>query len=310
MAGSSTRVAGYLDIAHRLAVRVAAGDPPPGEALPGVRSLAVSERAGASTVARALERLAHAGVVETAPRRRARVRPDGAERARALLQPSRPLRLAGSDDPALTLLAAACDDALELLAPAGSAGGLIALRDGRADAAVLHLWHAGGEWNAPYARMAFRGRPGLLVHLWSREQGLLLPPGNPAACAAVGDLRGLVVARRPAGAGTRALEARLLREAGLPADALRGPELGSHLEVAIAVASGVADAGMGVRAAAVALGLDFVALAREPFELALPRADRDRLAPVRQALAAVELRAAIGALGGYDLEGSGTEREL
>jgi molybdate-binding protein len=301
-------VAGYLDIAHRIAALIADGDPPPGRALPGVRALALRVGASPSTVARALDHLAQAQVVETAPRRLARVRPDGADRARALLAPAQPLRIAGSDDPALAVLANACARAVELLAPVGSSGGIVALRDGRADAAVLHLWHEAGEWNAPYARAALDGRPGLLVHLWTREQGLLLPPRNPHGIAGLGDLGARVVARRPAGTGTRALEARLLRDAGLPADSLRGPELGSHLEVAMAVASGLTDAGLGLHAAARALGLDFVALAHEPFELAIAAADRHRLAAVHGALLDPSLRRAIDELGGYDLRRSGEER--
>jgi len=310
MAVSTTVVPGYLDIAHRLAVRIAAGEPPAGEALPGVRTLAATEGAGPTTVARALEHLAHAGILETAPRRVARVQADGARRARALITPSQPLRVAGSDDPALGLLAAASGDAIELLPPVGSSAGLVALRDGRADAAVLHLWHTGGTWNAPYARMALGPRPGLLLHLWTREQGLLLPPGNPAGVRTVADLTNVIVARRPPGTGTRALEARLLRDAGRSADAVRGPELGSHLEVAIAVASGLAEAGLGVRAAAGALELDFLPLAHEPFELALPASAHDRLAPVRRALEEPALREAVVALGGYDLAGSGEVRAV
>jgi molybdate-binding protein len=303
-------MAGYLDVAHRLAVRIAEGDPPAGAALPGVRALAAAEGTSASTAARAVEHLARAGVLDTGPRRLARVRPDGAARARAIVSPARPLTLAGSDDPALTVLTQACGGAVQRLPPTGSTAGLVALRDGHADAAVLHLWHAAGGWNAPYAHLALAGRPGLLVHLWQREQGVLLPPGGAADVRAIADLRGRVVARRGAGAGTRALEARLLRDAGLPADALSGPELPGHLEIGIAVASGLADAGLGVRAAAAELGLDFVPLEREPFDLAVAATDRARLDPILAALADPAVRGAIEALGGYDLAGSGEERAV
>jgi molybdate-binding protein len=299
---------GYLDLAHRLATRIAEGDPPAGEALPGVRALARTEGTGTSTAARALEHLGRAGVLDTRPRRLARVPVDGALRARAYLAPATPLRIAGSDDPALTVLAEACGGRVQRLAPTGSTAGLVALREGRADAAVLHLWHASGVWNDAYARLALGDQPALLVHLWEREQGILLPPGNPDRIAAIADLRGRVVARRQPGAGTRALEAHLLRLAGLPADALSGPELPGHLEIAIAVASGLADAGLGIRAATADLELDFVSLGYEPFDLAIAAAERGRLAPLLSALADPELRARLEGLGGYDLARSGEER--
>jgi putative molybdopterin biosynthesis protein len=72
----------------------------------------------------------------------------------------------------------------------------------------------------------------------------------------------------------------------------------------------VADAGLGVRAAAAQLALDFVPLAREPFDLALAAADRARLDPVQAALADPAVRGAIEQLGGYDLAASGEVRAV
>jgi molybdate-binding protein len=97
---------------------------------------------------------------------------------------------------------------------------------------------------------------------------------------------------------------RLMREAGEDPGALRGPEVPTHLEAAIAVAAGLADAAVGLRAAAATAGLDFIPLAWEPFELALPE---DAMG------AAAELLATLGAaasLPGFDLADAGSVRRL
>lgn len=86
---------------------------------------------------------------------------------------------------------------------------------------------------------------------------------------------------------------------------MRGPELASHLDVAFAVASGAAETGVAVRAAASLLGLDFVSLAWEPFDLALPASRLGSAAPLLDALADPATLARIEALGGYDLEDTG-----
>jgi hypothetical protein len=108
------------------------------------------------------------------------------------------------------------------------------------------------------------------------------------------------VALRAPGTGTRALLDRLVAAAGDDPGALRGAVYGSHLEVALAVASGAADAGVATRAAATALGLEFVPLAWEPFELALPAEALELAEPL---LAAVRERAAelAAPLGGYEI---------
>jgi hypothetical protein len=117
---------------------------------------------------------------------------------------------------------------------------------GTADGAAIHLLHRSGVYNAPYARALLRGRQPTLIHLWRREQGLLV------------------------GAGTRVLLDRMLIDAGIQPHSVQGTESDSHLEVALAVASGVADAGLGVRAAAAALDLNFVPLVSEQYDIALP----------------------------------------
>jgi putative molybdopterin biosynthesis protein len=227
------------------------------------------------------------------------VTPDGPVRARRALTGGRALRLAGSDDPLLDLVLAERTD-VDRVAARGSFAGLSALWSRTADAAALHLRDRDGTYNAPFARAALAGRDPQLVPLWRREQGLVVPPGNPRGIERVADLVGVTLALRAPGTGTRVLLERLTREAGAdPAD-LGGAVYGSHLEVAMAIASGSADAGAATRAAAAAFGLDFIGLAWEPFELALPREALDLAEPL---LAEIRARgpALAHQLGGYEL---------
>ena len=235
----------------------------------------------------------------TAPWPRARV-----------LRGHEPFRLAGSDDPALSLLLAEVPDAVAPVGASGSYRGLAGLWSGRADGASLHLRHRSGEYNAPFARGVLAGRDPVLVHLWWREQGLIVPAGNPDGVTGVASLHGLRVARRPHGTGTRTLLDRLLIEDGLDPAGVAGPEVALHLDVALAVATGEADAGLGLRSAATPLDLEFVPITWEPFQIATTRSQAGGVSPLIAALEDDHLSARIDELGGYDLAGAGDVVEL
>jgi molybdate-binding protein len=298
-------MARYHDLTVQLAARIAGGDLAAGTALPSVRELAGRERTTASTVARAYRELADAGAIVVEPRRAARVSARGEIAARSVLRDGALFRLAGSDDPALSMLLSAISDAIAPVGASGSYRGIAALWSGRADGAALHLRHRSGEYNAPFARGVLAGREPVLVHLWRREQGLLVAPGNPRALERISDLAGVRVARRPAGTGTRTLLDRLLLDADIDPDALSGPTVELHLDVALAVATGEADAGLGLRSAATPLGLDFVPLSWEPFQVATTRAESGGLRPLLEAVRDPATEARIVALGGYDLAEAG-----
>ena len=298
-------MARYHDLTAQLAERIAGEELPSGAALPSVRELAASERTTATTVSRAYRELADAGAIVIEPRRAARVAPRGALAARAVLRGRAPFRLAGSDDPALSLVMAGVPEAVTAVGASGSYRGLAALWSGRADGASLHLRHRSGEYNVPFARGVLAGRDPVLVHLWHREQGLIVPAGNPRGIEGIADLGAVRVVRRPPGTGTRTLLDRLLLDAGLEPEGISGPEVELHLDVALAVATGEADAGLGLRSAATPLELDFVPLAREPFQIATTRAESGGLRPLLDALSRPEVAERVAALGGYDLEGSG-----
>jgi molybdate-binding protein len=97
---------------------------------------------------------------------------------------------------------------------------------------------------------------------------------------------------------------------GIAPPDVAGPELHSHLEIALAVASGIADVGLGLRAAANDLDLNFITLAWEPYDIAL---DGDVLGAARPLIAALRtsaVQSSISNLGGYDLESAGTVEPL
>src|SRR3954451_13975577 len=309
-APDAVRMPRYHDLTASLAARIVDGELVPGASLPSIRELAASERTTATTVARAYRELADAGAIVVEPRRAARVRPGGELAARALLREGAVFRLAGSDDPALSLLVAALPHALAPVGASGSYRGLGALWSGRADGASLHLRHRSGEYNAPFARGVLAGRDPVLVHLWRRELGLLVATGNPRGVERIADLSQLRVVRRPWGTGTRTLLDRLLLDDGIDPDGISGPTVELHLDVALAVATGEADAGLGLRSAATPMGLDFVPLAWEPFQIATTRTQTGGLAPLLAALADPATAERIVALGGYDIAGAGEVLEV
>jgi molybdate-binding protein len=298
------------NLAQTLASEIADGRRPPGSALPSTRALAAQLGCAPGTVARAYGELQRAGLIAARDRARARVADGGSPRARWWLAGGPRVRLAGSDDPALDALVRAAGDAVEVVSgPRGSVHGLEAMARGRADAAVLHLLHAeSGRYNDPYVRHLLPGEPVVLVHLWQREVGLVVPRGNPLGVRGVTDLAGRRVAWRARGSGSCLLLERLLAEAGVEAAPEAGEPADSHLAVAAAVAAGAADAGLAVRAVARACDLDFVAVTVEPFELAVREEAVDDAAGLLARLHDRAFAAQAAALGGYDLSQTGARR--
>jgi molybdate-binding protein len=294
---------------QRLAAEIADGRRPAGSALPSVRALAREMCCAPGTVSRAYGELRSAGLIATRDRARARVTGDGAVRARAWMAGGGRLRLAGSDDPALDVLLRALGASVELVpGPRGSVSGLEAIARGRAEAAAIHLLHEdSGRYNDPYVRRLLPEQSVVLVHLWRRELGLAVPPGNPLGIAGIADLAGLRVARRARGSASRLLFDRLLREAGV-APAESDEPVDSHLAVAATVAAGAVDAGVAVRAAARACDLDFVPVVVEPFELAVREDAMSTAGPLLARLEDARFTGRVAEMGGYDLTDSGRQR--
>ena len=177
--------------------------------------------------------------------------------------------LAGSHDPLLDWAVRESGSDLAILFD-GSLAGLERLAERRAVACGLHVIDADtGTYNLPRIR-ARLGREPVVVLEWAwREQGLIVAAGNPLGIEGIDDLPRVRFAGRQREAGSHLLLEQLLRAAGLATGAVRteGPPLHSESEVALAVSEGRADAGLGIAAVARQLGLGFVPLRRERYDL-------------------------------------------
>ena len=303
-------MATYLAVSTDIAERIASGELAAGDELPGVRSAALRYDTTTTTMARAYRHLADAGAIKVAKRHRSRVAAGGSAAARRMLAGQPALRLAGSDDPGLDIVLRGAGESVVTVGPRGSFRGLTEIWRGTAEAAAIHLRHRSGSSNIPFARGVLRGRQPAVIHLWRRQQGLLVPEGNPGGITCAGDLHGLRVARREYGTGTRVLLDQLLTEAGITPASVTGPEAATHLEAAMAVASGQADAGLGVRAAATALDLGFVPVTWEDFDIVLTGDALCAAEPLIAALRDPAVQSAVRSLGGYDVSQAGEVQVL
>jgi molybdate-binding protein len=139
--------------------------------------------------------------------------------------------------------------------------------------------------------------------------------GNPKGIRSAADLArdDVRLVNREAGSGSRALLDALLANAGVPPSAVAGYQgtVRSHFEVACVVASGGADAGISLAAAAETYGLDFIPLAEVRFDFVIPRdhAEHPAVALLLEALQTRALRDELRALPGYDVDKMGAVRE-
>jgi putative molybdopterin biosynthesis protein len=221
----------------------------------------------------------------------------------------------GSHDITLDLLAQFLTRHERRLASAnvGSLGGLVALRRGEAHLAGSHLLDPQtGEYNLSYIRQYLPGVPVRVIALVGRQQGLLVPKGNPKGVFSLQDIArdGISFVNRQRGAGTRVLLDYYLEREEIPREKIRGysQEEYTHLAVAAAVSSGRADCGLGIAAAAAALELDFIALFQERYDLVIPvvHLNDPLLGPVMDVIASEEFQQAVAELPGYDTTVMGT----
>lgn len=221
----------------------------------------------------------------------------------------------GSHDISLDLMAQFLAQRDRRLASAnvGSLGGLVALRRGEAHLAGSHLLDPEtGEYNLAYIRQYLPGVALKLVGLVGRQQGLLVARGNPKKIETLADIARPDVnfVNRQRGAGTRVLLDYHLDLLGIAPEIVRGynQEEYTHLAVAAAVASGRADCGLGIAAAAQALDLDFIPLYDESYDLVIPEEyyRSDLLAPLLEVLGEPAFCQAVAAMPGYDTRRMGT----
>jgi len=223
------------------------------------------------------------------------------------------LRIAASHDPALAALQDALPAAAGVklsIAFCGSLEALTRFRNGAADMAGFHDVPHGATTKRPL-RQHLRPSRDRLLRFLDRDQGLILPSGNPRAIHCMADVarRRLRFINRQQGSGTRLLiDAQLEREGIEPAELPGyGDEEFTHAAVAATIASGRADAGIGVAAAAAQYDLDFVPLVRERYYLAVREAllVSPAVAALRQSLKGPVFQELVGRMAGYDAQHAG-----
>ncbi|MDR1395765.1 MAG: molybdopterin biosynthesis protein [Deltaproteobacteria bacterium] len=193
----------------------------------------------------------------------------------------------------------------------GSLGGLTALSKGLAHLAGCHLLGPDGTYNLAAIEEHLPGTPVRLVHLAGREQGLMVMPGNPLNIRSLADLirPEVTYINRQKGSGTRVLLDYLLACGGLDPDRIRGyeDEEYTHLSIAAAVAGGRASCGLGILASASALGLDFVPIAPEQYDLVILSRyfDDPRIQALLEIIRSSRFQEQVQKLGGYRLENTG-----
>jgi putative molybdopterin biosynthesis protein len=223
---------------------------------------------------------------------------------------SRRILFQGSDDPAVSLITPimrdlGCDFAIRAV---GSMGGLAALGRGEAHLAAAHLLDTSdGSYNTNYIARFAAGRDWRRRLIFYREQGIITAPGNPKNIRGFADLASgrVMFENRQPGAGTRVLLDYMLKDNGLSAADISGYDRISvtHLEAANKVASGVADATLGIASAAAALGLYFIPITTEPYELVFSEGffEHPAAGTLIEAIESKEWREAIVRMGGYEL---------
>lgn len=224
------------------------------------------------------------------------------------------LVIIGSHDPAIDFLA---DELINYgvhvsSSNVGSLGGLLALRNNTAHMATSHLLDEDtGIYNWAFIKKIIPDIPVEVFHGMMRQQGFMIKRGNPKNITGLLDLvrDDITFINRQKGAGTRVLLDFHLRKAGIDAAEVKGYEIEeyTHTAVAVAVLSGVADVGMGVLAAANALGLDFIPLATEQYDFIIPRKylGDPKVTKLLKVLGSQSFRNRVTLLGGYGVEQSG-----
>lgn len=221
------------------------------------------------------------------------------------------LRISASHDLALLRLKDYATDIPIDLRFRGSLDALEDLAQGACDLAGFHVQ----QDQVPTPRMGDVLKGIRLVRFVRRIQGLLVAPGNPKRIRCLGDLtrRGVRFVNRQRGSGTRLLLDELLGRESIDPAMIRGydHEEFTHAAVAATVASGLADAGLGIQAAAQPSNLGFVQLATEQYYLACPatRLDSPAIRSLLETLRSAPFRQALKALPGYDSAGCGRVME-
>ncbi|MGE5855052.1 MAG: substrate-binding domain-containing protein [Syntrophaceae bacterium] len=226
------------------------------------------------------------------------------------------LLASGSNDPVLDFLLTGMrhshPDFYYFCANTGSTEGLKALGGGYTDIAWTHLFDPeSGRYNVPFLPRYLPDMKAVLVHLFRREIGIVAAPGNPLGIAGMEDIAGEKIrfVNRQEGSGTRVLLDYHLKNSGIPIVAINGydREVYTHVEVGLTLLSGEADAGIATVAVSRLMGLHFVALTQENFDMVLGQSTyfTKGVQALMEVLKSRGFRERFEHLGGYGFEDSG-----
>jgi excisionase family DNA binding protein len=223
---------------------------------------------------------------------------------------------AGSNDPVLdilqTFMRKSYPEFYIFSTNIGSLNGLKALNDGFTDIAWSHLLDPeSGVYNIPYLSTCLPDIKAVVVNLFYRELGFIAAPDNPLHITGFKDLvkEGVKFINRQKGSGTRVLLDYHLGKLGLSHDNINGydKEVYTHLQVGLSILSAEADVGIATAAVSKLLGLSFVPITRESFDMVLDQSTffEKGVQALMEVLNSVEFRKGVERLGSYDFRDSG-----
>ncbi|MBM4349444.1 MAG: molybdopterin biosynthesis protein [Deltaproteobacteria bacterium] len=197
---------------------------------------------------------------------------------------------------------------------AGSLGGILALKSGICHIAGLHLLDPDtGEYNFSYIRNYLKGIEVKIFNLVHREQGLIVQRKNPKGLKGLVDLlrEDIFFINRQKGSGTRILLDHELRGLSIDPGQIKGYEKEefTHMAVASLVASGIADAGLGILPASRAMNLDFIPVTKERYDLVIPsiHVGDEKIGKVIETVRSKKFKEEVLRMGGYDVSRTGEE---
>lgn len=194
----------------------------------------------------------------------------------------------------------------------GSLNSLFSMYNGDGDIVSLHLFDGDtGEYNLPYIKKILVGFPFILINLLSRKAGFYVKKGNPLNLTSWTDLKrdDVKIINREKGSGARILLDEQLRINEIPARNIKGydHEETNHLSVASAVSTGIADIGVGIEKAAKIVGVDFVPLITEQYDLVIIKTHKTEqlINTVKEILSSSHFQSEVNSLGDYDTSQTG-----
>jgi putative molybdopterin biosynthesis protein len=196
----------------------------------------------------------------------------------------------------------------------GSLHGLIALENNQAEFAGCHLWdEATDSYNIPFIQKLLPGKKLVVITLVTRTMGLMVAPGNPSNILSLEDIirPGIRFINRQDGSGIRVWFDAHIRMKGISSRDIDGydREVCTHSDVALEIAEKKADTGLGLEAAALQYGLDFIPLTQEQYDLVFPNSiiSHPAVSPLLDWLTSSAARKEISKLPGYQTDRTGNK---